>query len=194
MWLSNKLLGQGYVKERLRSSLRKFYDRYGDLIKKNMSSPSPECYTPFWMMSIYSDIFYWSGIKPILNILLILTLLPNVTFYLIARGFNRTFASGAACQQRTLTPPDTWSCSTLGLASFLMLIPMSPALVLFRTFEFRTSLGTSIFATFYNTASAPQAPLQTALHVQTSHLGLPACCRCTTRYCLHDPKAQKLEA
>ena len=32
--LSNKLLGQGYVKERLRSSLRKFYGRYGDLIKQ----------------------------------------------------------------------------------------------------------------------------------------------------------------
>ena len=31
--LSNKLLGQGYVKERLRSSLRKFYGRYGYLIK-----------------------------------------------------------------------------------------------------------------------------------------------------------------
>ena len=32
--LSNKLLGQGYVKERLRSSLRKFYGRYGDLIRQ----------------------------------------------------------------------------------------------------------------------------------------------------------------
>ena len=32
--LSNKLLGQGYVKERLRSSLRKFYGRYGDLFKQ----------------------------------------------------------------------------------------------------------------------------------------------------------------
>ena len=32
--LSNKLLWQGYVKERLRSSLRKFYGRYGDLIKQ----------------------------------------------------------------------------------------------------------------------------------------------------------------
>ena len=32
--LSNKLLGQGYVKERLRSSLRKLYGRYGDLIKQ----------------------------------------------------------------------------------------------------------------------------------------------------------------
>ena len=32
--LSNKLLEQGYVKERLKSSLRKFYGRYGDLIKQ----------------------------------------------------------------------------------------------------------------------------------------------------------------
>ena len=32
--LSNNLLGQGYVKERLRSSLRKFYGRYVDLIKQ----------------------------------------------------------------------------------------------------------------------------------------------------------------
>ena len=32
--LSNKLLKQGYVKERLKSSLRKFYCRYGNLIKQ----------------------------------------------------------------------------------------------------------------------------------------------------------------
>ena len=34
MRLSNKLLGQGYVKERLRSFLRKFYGRYGDIIEQ----------------------------------------------------------------------------------------------------------------------------------------------------------------
>ena len=32
--LSNKLLEQGYVKERLKSSLKKFYSRYGDLINQ----------------------------------------------------------------------------------------------------------------------------------------------------------------
>ena len=32
--LSNKLLEQGYVKERLKSSLKKFNGRYGDLIKQ----------------------------------------------------------------------------------------------------------------------------------------------------------------
>ena len=34
MRLSNKLLGQGYVKERLKSFLRKFFGRYGDLAKQ----------------------------------------------------------------------------------------------------------------------------------------------------------------
>ena len=39
---SNKLLEQGYVKERLKLSLRKFYGRYGDPIK-NMKFPSHKC-------------------------------------------------------------------------------------------------------------------------------------------------------
>ena len=46
------------------------------------------------------------------------------------QGFHRTYATGAACQQRTLTPPDTWSCPTLGLACVLMSRPISPELVL----------------------------------------------------------------
>ena len=70
------------------------------------------------MMTIYSDTLHWSGITPILTLLLILTLLPNLTFYLIVRGFHRTFATGAACQQRTLTPPDTWSCPIWDLQMF----------------------------------------------------------------------------
>ena len=45
-------------------------------------------------------------------------------------GSHRTYATGAACQQRTLTPPDTWSCPTLGLACVLMSRPISPELVL----------------------------------------------------------------
>ena len=139
------------------------------ILSNNMRSPSPEFYTTFWMMTIYSDTLHWSGITPIFDpitdrtfcgvvcvatlplwhfcwyrgfchrtgsdlLLFVLTLLPNLTLYLIARGFHRTFATGAACQQRTLTPPDTWSCPTLGLASVLMLRPISPELVLFLDF------------------------------------------------------------
>ena len=78
---------------------------------------------------------WWSSIDQALHQfltrLLIWTLLLNLTFYyLIARGFHRTFAMGAACQQRTLSPPDTWSCPTVGLARVLMLRPISPELVL----------------------------------------------------------------
>ena len=84
--------------------------------------------------------------------LLIWTLLLNLTFYLIVQGFHRTHATGAACQQRTLTPPDTWSCPTLGLACVLMSRPISPELVLSpdfwisntpRYFSFAWMCGTS---------------------------------------------------
>ena len=36
-------------------------------------------------------------------------LLANLTFYRIFKGFHRTFETGVACRQGTLTPPDTWS-------------------------------------------------------------------------------------
>ena len=60
-----------------------------------------------------------------------LDLITDFDFYLIVQGFHRTYATGAACQQRTLTPPDTWPCPTLGLACVLMYRPISPELVLF---------------------------------------------------------------
>ena len=129
MRLSNKLLGQGYVKERLKSSLRKFYGRYGDLTKQY------EVPLSRMLHDILDDdhiqwhpplIGHYTNFWP----LLIWTLLPNLTFYLIVQGFHRTYATGAACQQGTLTPPDTWSCPTLGLACVLMSRPISPELVL----------------------------------------------------------------
>ena len=125
MRLSNKLLGQGYVKERLKSSLRKFYGRYGDLTKQY------EVPLSRMLHDILDDdhiqwhpplIGHYTNFWP----LLIWTLLPNLTFYLIVQGFHRTYATGAACQQRTLTLPDTWSCPTLGLACVLMSRPISP--------------------------------------------------------------------
>ena len=129
MRLSNKLLGQGYVKERLKSSLRKFYGRYGDLTKQYevplsrmlhdiLDDDHIQWHPP--LIGHYTD--FWH--------LLIWTSLPNLTFYLIVQGFHGTYATGAACQQGTLTPPDTWSCPTLGLACVLMSRPISPELVL----------------------------------------------------------------
>ena len=62
------------------------------------------------------------------------TLLPDLTFLLNLTfskyWFHRTSATGVTCRQGTLTPPDTWSCPTLGLAWVLMSRPISPELVL----------------------------------------------------------------
>ena len=117
MRLSNKLLGQGYVKERLKSSLRKFYGRYGDLTKQ-YEVPLSRMFHDI----LDDDHIQWHPtlIRHYTNVwpLLIWTLLPNLTFYLIVQGFHRTYATGAACQQRTLTPPDTWSCPIWDLQMF----------------------------------------------------------------------------
>ena len=78
-----------------------------------------------------------------MTLLLIWTLLPNLTFYPIARGFHRTFATGAACQQRTLTPPDTWLFPLWGLHLFYCWDQSLLNLSYFRLLEFPTPLGTS---------------------------------------------------
>ena len=66
--LSSKLLGQGYVMERLKSSLRKFHSRYGDLIKHYQVSLS-KCYMTFWYMTMYNDTLNWSDITPICELI-----------------------------------------------------------------------------------------------------------------------------
>ena len=67
----------------------------------------------------------------------------NSTFYQILSGFHRTFATGVACRQRTLTPPYTWShpfgtciCSTCWDQSYSELV------VIFPDYALRISLGT----------------------------------------------------
>ena len=98
--LSSKLLKQGYLAERLKSSFRKFYGRYGDLIQQ-----------------------YEVSLSRMLNDILILDQqwLPNQSDFPpilwpwyrtwpspIMSGVHGAFATGVACQQGTLTLPDTW--------------------------------------------------------------------------------------
>ena len=68
---------------------------------------------------------------------------PNLTFYRFLGGFHRTYATGVACRQGTLTPSDTWShpfgtwiCSTRWDQSF------SEPVVIFPDYALRISLGT----------------------------------------------------
>ena len=98
--LSSKLLKQRYLAERLKSSFRKFYGRYGDLIQQ-----------------------YEVSLSRMLNDILILDQqwLPNQSdsppipwpLYRawpspIMSGFHGAFATGVTCQQGTLTLRDTW--------------------------------------------------------------------------------------
>ena len=77
------------------------------ILSNNMRSPSRMLHD-IPDDNIYSDTLHGSGISPKNStLLLIWTLVPNLNFYLIARGFHGTFATDAACQQRTLTTPDT---------------------------------------------------------------------------------------
>ena len=86
--------------------LESTYDRRTDISSDlNQSDNAPVC-----------DIFTGLVITGFDNI-------PN-------KGFQRAYATGVACRQGTLTPPDTWSCPTLGLACVLMSRPISPELVL----------------------------------------------------------------
>ena len=100
---------------------------------------------PFWDLQMFfcwdhwhSSIHYTTNSQPFpwFNYLLNLKLL-NI-------GFHRATATGVACWQGTLTPPDTWSCPTLGLVCVLMWDQSLLNLSCLRTFEFRTSLGTSL--------------------------------------------------
>ena len=62
--LSSKLLGQGYVMERLKSPPGSFMVDMG--ISSNiMKSPSPKCYMIFCDMTIYNDTLNWPDITPI---------------------------------------------------------------------------------------------------------------------------------
>ena len=82
----------------------------------------------FLLLVETSDILYRLDIilvcdLPGLDIITESDISPNI-------GFHRASATGVACQQGTLTPPDTWSCPTLGLACVLMLRPIFSELVL----------------------------------------------------------------
>ena len=98
--LSSKLLKQGYLVERLKSSFRKFYGRYGDLIQQYEVSLS----------RMLNDILtldqQWlpnqSDFPPIHD------LDTDFDLHRITSGFYGAFATGVACQQGTLTLPDTW--------------------------------------------------------------------------------------
>ena len=114
------------------------------ILSNNMRFPSPECYTTFWMMTIYSDTLHWSGITPHfdpntnLDLITEFDFLPNCEKfpYNICNGCGMPKEDAYSSGHLVLSHFGTCRCSYVG--------PVSPELVLFRTFEFRTFLGTSV--------------------------------------------------
>ena len=118
--LSSKLLGQGYVIERLKSSLRKFYGRYG--ISSNIMNV-PKCYMTFWDMTIYNDTLNWSDITPICE------LISELDFITDFGGFHRTLQRVRLANRGRLllrTPGPV----PFGTRFVLMLRPFFPKLVM----------------------------------------------------------------
>ena len=102
--LSIKLVKRGYLVERMKSSFRKFYGRYGDLIQQyevSLFRMSRECWTTFWI-STNSD-FPTNQTFHQFN-----DLYTEFDLHRMKSGFHGAFATGVACQQGTLTLPDTW--------------------------------------------------------------------------------------
>ena len=83
------------------------------ILSNNMKFPSQKCKMTFCDLTIYND-------NPLL-----IRLCSELDLFRILSGFHRTFATGVACRQGTLIPPDTWSrpygtciCSTCWDQSF----------------------------------------------------------------------------
>ena len=134
------------VRECLKSSLRKFYGRYG--ISLNiMKSPSPKCYMPLCDMTVYLDILNWSDITT--NLRTYYRPRPNYRFwsYYHISEVSIEHCNGCGSPTEDAFFSRHLVLSHLGLTFVLMLRPFSPELVMFSDFEFRTSHGTSILLT-----------------------------------------------
>ena len=148
--ITTKLLTQDYRYHKLRKTFGKFFRSYSELLSK-FGDISYRSYQSIWSFPLSNVKWhsvtwpytmttpYWSDF------------VPNSTFNRNLSGFHRTSATGVACRQGTLTPPDTWSrpfgtciCSTCWDQSF-------SELVILPDYALRISLGTFSILLFTTT-------------------------------------------
>ena len=100
--LSNKLCGQWYVKERLQSS----FVIHMWILVNSMKPLCPESRITFWSMIICNETLHWSYTTLMCGLVTTVGSSPSLTVLLHRdTGFDRTFATGVACQQRKYRPP-----------------------------------------------------------------------------------------
>ena len=96
---------QGYLVGRLKSSFRKFYGRYGDLIQQYEVSLSRMLNGILTVaLANYSDFPTDQTFNQYHD------LNTELDIHRTTISFYGAFATGVGCQQGTLTPPCTWSC------------------------------------------------------------------------------------
>ena len=142
--LSSKLLGQAYVRERWKSSLRKFYGRYGDLIKHYEVPLSQMLHDILvhgrlqWhpqLIRHYTNMWTYYRTGPYYRFW---------PYYQISGGFHRTLQQVRLVNRghlllRTPSPVPFGTCICSNTETIL-----SWTCHVYGPFEFRTSLGTSI--------------------------------------------------
>ena len=109
--------------ERLKSSFRKFYGRYGDVIQQYEVSlsrmlndiltldqqwlPNQSDFPPIsWPWYRFWGLHVLRLLRPVSRLYIDFDL-PQLTFTEL-RGFHGVFATGVGCQQGARTLPDTW--------------------------------------------------------------------------------------
>ena len=116
-----------------------------------------------------------SYITPVYDTFPRLDFLPTLTL-LLNIGLHRASATGVACRQGTLSPPDTWSCPTLGRACVVMSRPISPELVLSPDFWI------SNISRYFSFASNNWIYVRTAFHTLARFIYSEDC---QDRHCLY---------
>ena len=110
--LSSKQIKLGYLLERLKSSFRKFYGRYWDLIQQYEVS-----FSRMLNDILTLDLLYWHPNQS--DIPQFHDLDTDLYLHRMSSGFYGAYATGVACQQGTLDLPDT--CSRTAFWQLLML-------------------------------------------------------------------------
>ena len=147
--LSSKLLKQGYPVERSKASFRKLYGRYWDLIQQYELS-----FSRMLNNILTLDQLQWlpsrSSFPPIscFN--------TELDLHQITSRFYGAIATGMACQQGTLTHPDTWFLPPVWDLLMLQLLgpdfPNFPCLYSTFHLEYPSVLSRFCFGVGYNLA------------------------------------------
>ena len=109
-----------------------------------MKSPFPKCYMTFWDMTMYNNTLNWSDITPICELITELDFITKFDLLPNFGGFHRTLqrvrlANRGRLLLRTPGPVPLGTCICSNVETIL-----SWACHVFGSFEFWTSLGTSI--------------------------------------------------